>query len=159
MSNETGSSSWVVTEPVEDIEATTPRRFPRVPHLVGAHGGAGVTLLAQLLNVRDAGRIESVDPQTVPLLLVSRTHAHGFACVRSILAARRWNISALLLVPDAPGKLPTKLRNEAHIVSGVVTTVAVPWVPAWREGNTSEPSKPVAKFMDEIRPFIEGETR
>lgn len=158
MSNVPTSSPWLVTEPVEDLEATTPRPFASVPRLVGAHGGAGVTLLAQLLNARDEGRIEGVTTNS-PVLLVSRTHAHGFACVRSILAARRWNISALLLVPDAPGKLPTKLRNEAHIVSGVVTTVAVPWVPAWREGNISEPSKPVAKFMDEIRPFIEGETR
>jgi hypothetical protein len=147
---------------------TLPRRViePRSPEtlfLVGAHGGAGETTLEQLLQ--DAAATGHawptlVQPAARPRgLLVARTHAHGLRCAQR--AATEWAAGAvdielvgLVLVADAPGRLPRALRDLAELVAGGVPQVWwLPWVEAWRQGepvalNTSP--KPVVRALQQI---------
>ncbi|MBD8104765.1 hypothetical protein [Plantibacter sp. CFBP 8775] len=56
----------------------------------------------------------------------------------------------MLLVPDAPGKLPKQLRDQINIVSGVVPVTVSPWVESWRYAPGAEITKPVAAFYSAL---------
>jgi hypothetical protein len=87
----------------------SPRRFS----LVGTHGGAGVTTLATVYGGHDCGRDWPGPGAPQSVLLVARTHALGLASVlRTLEAFRRGavprglDLDAVVLVADAPGRLP-----------------------------------------------------
>jgi hypothetical protein len=118
--------------------APAPRRFS----WLGAHGGAGVTTLAAVFGGHDCGRDwpSPGDPQS--LLLVARTHAAGLAAVLHVLeifrrgeAPHGLDLDAVVLVPDAPGRLPRPLAQHVKLVESVIDVYRVPWVPAWRLGD------------------------
>lgn len=45
------------------------------------------------------------------------------------------HLEGLVLVPDAPGRLPKELRHLAQVVGGGVPRVwMLPWVESWRYG-------------------------
>lgn len=110
---------------------------------VGAHGGSGESTLAALAPGWPAAghawpRVPGA-PSRARVVLAGRTHARGLRAVQK--AATQWaaglvpgvDLVGLVLVADAPGRLPRELRDLAHVVAGGVPRVwRVPWIEAWR---------------------------
>jgi hypothetical protein len=127
------------TGPVAPPHASvTARRFS----WVGTHGGAGVSTLAAVFGGHDSGRDwpGPGDPQSV--LLVARTHAAGLDSVmRTVELFRRGqappglDLDAVVLVADAPGRLPKPLAQRVKPIESAVDVYRVPWVPDWRLGD------------------------
>ena len=116
---------------------------------VATHGGAGVTTLTSLYGGQDCGR-DWPGPEDPPsVLLVARTHAAGLASVsRALEVFRRGeapaglDLDAVVLVADAPGRLPRQLAAHVKAIESVIDVYRVPWVPAWRIGDlTGEPPR------------------
>jgi hypothetical protein len=113
---------------------------------LGCHGGAGVTSLgAAVPGGADASRcwpLSAAGRQRI--VLVARSHPTGLHAAQ--LAARQWasgvlpgvELLGLVVVSDAPGRLPPPLRDLVRLVSGgVPRTWTVPWSEAWRLGQPS----------------------
>lgn len=121
---------------------------------VATHGGAGTSTLATVFGGHDAGRdwppSEHGGPWSV--LLVGRTHATGLDSVAYTLDLFRQggtppglDLDAVVLVADAPGRLPRPLAQRVKALASLVDVHQVPWVPAWRIGDlTSEPPRETA---------------
>jgi hypothetical protein len=125
-------------DPPPSPDAGTPRRFS----WVGTHGGAGTSTLATVYGGHDCGRDwpGPADPPSV--LLVARTHATGLAAVLNALEVFRrgeaphgLDLDAVVLVADAPGRLPRPLADRVKVIESVIDVYRVPWVPAWRLGD------------------------
>jgi hypothetical protein len=121
-----------------------PRRFS----WVATHGGAGATALATVFGGHDAGRTwprpDHGEPPSV--LLVGRTHAAGLDGVSNTLDIFRrgdappgLDLDGVVLVADAPGRLPRPLAQRVKAIDAVIDVYRVPWVPAWRTGDMSGP--------------------
>lgn len=127
---------------------------------VATHGGAGVTTLAAVYGGHDCGRDwpGPEDPRSV--LLVARTHAAGLASVSGTLELFRrgeappgLDLDAVVLVADAPGRLPRPLAQYVKAIESVIDVYRVPWVPAWRIGELSgEPPRETATLARLTRP-------
>src|SRR5690606_18284474 len=97
----------------EFVPSETPRLW-----VVGTHGGAGETTVAELLEGAGTQRRWPREAHA-PVLLVARTHARGLRAAQ--LAMRAWaagqtpplELIGLLLVADAPGRLPKPLAHLA----------------------------------------------
>ncbi|MDX3850995.1 DUF6668 family protein [Streptomyces sp. AK02-01A] len=120
---------------------------------VGAHGGAGVTTLAAQFGGLDSGTNwpgSDAAPHGA-VLLVARTHAAGLQSASRTLDALRQGrhpaadrLAALVLVADAPGRLPLKLARRVRVLRSAVRVVWVPWIAAWRVGDTLQgPTKEI----------------
>ena len=114
--------------------------------LLGAHGGAGVSSLlrAGLDQVAvDAGRRW---PQAGVVVLVARTSTSGLEWARDLARqhasglAGEVELLGLVLVPDAPGRLPARTAGLRDLITGAFArTWHLPWLPEWRIAATSEP--------------------
>ncbi|MGW7282721.1 DUF6668 family protein [Streptomyces sp. NPDC054844] len=116
---------------------------PRRVSWVGAHGGAGVSTLAAVYGGQDCGRGWPGPGDPPSVLLVARTHATGLAAVHRAVAAFRQgqapaglDLGSVVLVADAPGRLPRPLAQRVKLLEAAVDVHRVPWVPAWRLGET-----------------------
>ncbi len=124
------------------------RQFPYSARLwvVGAHGGAGESSLAELGDYWVATQGCWPEPTVsgpTPCVVVARTHARGLLAAREAL--RQWasggvgqaaDVVGLVLMPDAPGKIPTPLTDLATVVSGGSPRIwQAPWVESWRFGE------------------------
>lgn len=135
--------------PVPDLVDQLPvRHHPSTAPLwwVGVHGGAGESTLERLVpGWAGAGRAW---PQTIPsytttrVVLVARSHAAGLQAAQK--AITQWAAGAvpltellgLVILADAPGRLPRPLRDLAHLVAGgAPRTWHLPWVESWRQGE------------------------
>lgn len=118
---------------------------------VGVHGGAGESTLAQLLaGSRASGHAWPVaargDAPRPAVVLVARTHASGLRAAQA--AATEWasgevpvRLLGLVLIADAPGRLPRPLRDLGRLVAGGVPAAwQLPWHESWRLGDPLEPS-------------------
>ncbi|MEU6541313.1 DUF6668 family protein [Streptomyces sp. NPDC047000] len=123
---------------VSGFGTVTPRRFS----WLATHGGAGATTLAAVYGGHDCGRDwpGPADPSSV--LLVARTHASGLESVNRVLeifrhgaAPRGLDLDAVVLVADAPGRLPRPLAQRVRMLESVIDVYHVPWVPDWRLGD------------------------
>lgn len=136
---------------------------------VGAHGGAGESSLAAL--VPDWVPAEHAWPkppgQTAHrAVLVARSHMAGLRAVQA--AATQWaaglvphvELLGLVVVADAPGRLPRPLREFAKLVGGgVPRTWYVPWVESWRLGEPPAlPDAPreVRRLVDDLGVLIKS---
>lgn len=147
-----------------------PRRSVDVPPAtvavwwVGTHGGAGESTLEQLLEGSRAmshAWPQADDSSERPqVILVARTSARGLRSAQ--LAATEWasgtvlvQLLGLVLIADAPGRLPRPLRDFAQVVAGGVPRVwRLPWVEQWRLGDpvcTDTAPRAVTEFLDELR--------
>lgn len=120
-----------------------------VPVLVGAHRAAGVTSLAAAARFADSGMpTDQVPPVDAPRVLVARTHQLGLAAARRQLAEHRDSSQPmrLLLVPDAPGRLPKPLADQVSIIAAASPVTRVPWVEAWRWAPGT-PTETFTKFF------------
>lgn len=131
--------------------------------LVGAHGGAGESTLAAL--VPSWGEAGHGWPRVggsvaTPAVVVARSHARGLRAAQ--LAATHWasglvphvSVLGLVVVADAPGRLPRALRELQQVVAGGFPRLwTVPWVEAWRLGAQPELSsapREVRRLVDEL---------
>ncbi|GHD94064.1 DUF6668 family protein [Streptomyces naganishii] len=113
---------------------------------LATHGGAGTTTLAAVYGGHDCGRDWPGPEAPRSVLLVARTHAAGLeAVVRALEVFRRGqapaglDLDAVVLVADAPGRLPRPLAQRVKPLESVIDVYRVPWVPAWRVGDLSGP--------------------
>ncbi|WP_405870144.1 MULTISPECIES: hypothetical protein [unclassified Streptomyces] len=124
--------------PPEPAHAASARRYS----WLGTHGGAGVSTLAAVYGGHDCGRDwpGPEDPHSV--LLVARTHASGLAAVLRTLEVFRLgeappglDLDAVVLVADAPGRLPRPLDRQVRLIESFIDVYRVPWIPDWRLGD------------------------
>lgn len=137
--------------------------------LLGVHGGAGETTLARLLPRFEAA--EHAWPETdrrsgqgpLRVVLVARTHASGLRSAQ--LAATEWasgtvngiELIGLVLMADAPGKLPRPLKDMVKVITGgVPRTWKIPWVESWRLDDpvdVQSSPKPVRSLVADLNAF------
>jgi hypothetical protein len=125
---------------------------------IAAHGGAGVTSLAAALGGADLGTRWPDPARGEPgrILVVARTHAAGIQAASTVLGALRdgshpsgLELLGIVLVADAPGRLPLALARRIRVLSSAVATYQVPWIPSWRLGaRTADLPKKVAALAE-----------
>jgi hypothetical protein len=144
-------------------------RTPATLWWVGAHGGAGASSLASLMpGWRAAG-------QTWPRVLSARSKARTVLVARSNVrglraaqwAATQWaaglarsvDLVGLVVVADAPGRLPRALRDLQQLVAGGVPRMwTVPWIESWRLGeqiSLDAAPREVRRLVDDLQAVLE----
>lgn len=119
---------------------------------LGVHGGAGENTMADLLggipcHHRWPSRSDA-DPTISPadVFLVARQNHRGLKAAQ--LAAHDWaagshptiTLRGLVVIADAPGKLPRALHNLTRITAGgVPQTWTLPWIEELRLEGTVDP--------------------
>lgn len=139
--------------------------------VLGAHGGAGVSSLVRA-GLSAVGGIDagSTWPVAEPVLLVARTSMSGLQQVQALVrqhasgpAGGACELLGLVLVADAPGRLPRRVSELADLVSGGFTRVwQIPWLEEWRVAAASEPlpvHPDVARLIAEIQSLAGLERR
>lgn len=127
----------------------------------GVHGGAGESTLAAISGGQAADhRWPQSAPEDTPatVVLVARTHHAGL--LRAQHAATEWasgqvraRLVGMVLVADAPGKLPKPLRDLSQVVAGGVPRVwRLPWISAWRSAapTPDQLSFPVRRILQSV---------
>lgn len=121
---------------------------------LGAHGGAGVSTLARLVpGGGDALRAwpNPELPAAASVVLVCRSNQHGMTAAAH--AVRQWLAGAcppvalwgVVIVADAPGRLPRALTAQRRRLAGTVPrTHVVPWVDQWRAHEPAAETAPKA---------------
>ncbi|MCQ6270942.1 hypothetical protein M8J71_10655 [Pseudarthrobacter sp. R1] len=127
--------------------------------IIGAHGGAGESRVADLLGARTTDHCWPVlqDGSEPRVLLVCRADMRGLTAARSALtqwvsgATPKVDLLGLAILADAPGKTPKALRDFAAIVGGGAPRLwTLPWVEAWRLGNGTAPTREFQSFITDI---------
>jgi len=117
--------------------------------ITGAHGGAGESRIADHLpgaRVTDHCWPVLQDGSKPRVLLVCRADMRSLTAARSALtqwasgAAPKVDLLGLAVLADAPGKTPKALRDFAAIIGGGAPRLwTLPWVEAWRHGDSTTP--------------------
>lgn len=135
--------------------------------IVGAHGGAGESTIAALVDTwRAAGQawptLEAAGP--VGAVVVARTNVRGLTAAKT--AAKQWasglvpevQLLGLVLVADAPGRLPRPLRDLSRVVGGGYPRMwQLPWVESWRLGDPvglDSAPREVRRLVDDLRTLL-----
>lgn len=145
----------------DQLGVFTPSHSARV-WVVGTHGGSGESTMTVLLGGTGASRRwPAVDPMP-SVVLVARTHLSGLKSAQ--MATRTWasgqtpaiRLIGLILVADAPGKLPKQLSDLATIVGGGVPHVwRLPWEEHLRLGETHvQPNRHTQRGLAEINQLL-----
>ncbi|CAM5717373.1 DUF6668 family protein [Streptomyces fumanus] len=104
-----------------------------------------MTSLVEVLGGTDVGARWPDPARGEPrrVLLVARTSARGLASASQALGALRdgrapqgLELLAVVLVADAPGRLPLGLLRRIRVLRSAARVLRVPWIPAWRTGGT-----------------------
>jgi hypothetical protein len=144
-----GATAPQLGVPAPDIADRLPRReqaWPATVWWLGVHGGAGESTLAALASgtrpADHAWPVPITPGTTHRVVLVARSNFAGITAAQR--AATEWasnalgegvGLAGLVLIADAPGRLPKPLRELEQIVAGGVPHVwHLPWVDAWRIG-------------------------
>ncbi|WP_299039844.1 DUF6668 family protein [uncultured Pseudokineococcus sp.] len=154
---------------VDELDAVDrlPRRTPAAPALawwLGAHGGAGETTLAEYLpgsRAADHAWPTSADATTPSrVVLVARSHARGLRAAQRALtdwasgAVPGVDLLGLVIVADAPQRLPKPLRDLTRVVGGGAPRVwHLPWIEAARyapSDGTTPPPAPARRVLRSI---------
>lgn len=132
----------------QDTTGTGPAR----PVLVGAHGGAGATAWAGILDATDAGNIHTWDTEqgSTVVVLVLRASLDGVTAAKNALAAYGVDrFAAALVVAAGPGRPPRRINDELRILGGALPLARTPWVPELllkRAVNTAPTDLPVREL-------------
>ncbi|MFJ6464634.1 hypothetical protein ACIQM0_27000 [Streptomyces sp. NPDC091387] len=111
---------------------------------VKAHGGAGTTSLIDTLGGVDVGARWPDPARGEPrrIVVVGRTSSGGLRAVSRALGALKegkapqgLDLLGVVLVADAPGRLPLVLLRRIRVLRSVARVYRVPWIPAWRTGG------------------------
>lgn len=144
---------WLVAEPVLPVVAMASAADL---WLVGAHGGAGESTLADLVATwRAAGHVWPQRPEPAACVVTARTSAAGLLAAQAVL--RQWAagdvpvcLYGLVLIADAPGGLPRPLRDLAEVVAGGAPRCwLLPWIESWRFGDP-QPTRPADRLIREL---------
>ena len=138
--------------------------------VVGAHGGAGETSLAALDPAwAAADHAWPRSPGRPSVVLACRSSAAGLLAAQA--AATQWaaglvpdvELLGLVIVADAPGRLPRPLRDLAQLVSGgVPRTWSIPWIESWRLGDAPDMTmapRAVQQFAADMAALTETERK
>lgn len=129
-------SPWVTAAQsiAPDVRAAAPEEKPAPPAeeqpvaFVAAHGGAGATSWASILDGADHG--QQLPTDGTPVVLVARASLHGIDAAKATIAGHgRTAFSAVLIVPAVPGRTPRLIQNELKVLAGAIPLVSAPWVP------------------------------
>ena len=138
--------------------------------VVGAHGGAGESSVAALdADWAAADHAWPLIPNgATRVVLTARTSAAGLRAAQN--AATHWaaglgaevRLMGLVLIADAPGRLPRPLREYAQLVAGgVPRTWRLPWIEGWRLGEPPDPAsspREVRKLLEDLTTLTFGAT-
>ncbi|MFP3581326.1 DUF6668 family protein [Arthrobacter sp. SIMBA_036] len=129
---------------------------------LGVHGGAGETSLARLdKNTRAAEHRWPITAAGSTVVLVARSNMSGLRAAQ--LAATEWasgslpgtHIAGLVVLADAPGRLPKEIREFARVIGGGVPHLwHFPWIEVWRFGHDVPPEdlpKEARTVLDQVR--------
>ena len=130
---------------------------------VAAHGGAGATAWASILDGADHG--QQLPTDGTPVVLVARASLQGIDAAKAAIAAHgRTAFSTVLIVPAIPGRTPRLIQNELKVLAGAIPLVHAPWVPGLlikrsvRVDLTDVPAKDLAKVRAALS-TIKGEMK
>jgi hypothetical protein len=136
---------------------------------IGAHGGAGETVLERLLaGSRAADHAWPISPDPARpacTMLVARTSYTGLTAAQQALCD--WgsgsvavDLIGLVLIADAPGKLPRELRGLVELIDGAAPgpTWLLPWQAGWRFAPPSleRASRPLRELLHLLNPHKEA---
>ena len=127
--------------------------------MVGAHGGAGTSTWARLLDAGDAGAAwpQHVNPtRALSVVVCCRSTAAGLRAAQDI--GIEWaagglpgQLVGLVVGADAPGRLPRELRDQLQISSGAFPhSVFVPWQAQWRFARESDVNANLSRRINKI---------
>lgn len=124
------------------------------PVFVGAHGGAGATAWAGILDGVDAGNINTWTAKgESAVVLVLRASLDGVTAAKTALAHHGAEaFTSALVVAAGPGRTPRRINDELKILAGAVPLARAPWVPellikrAVNAAPTDLPSKELNKL-------------
>lgn len=164
-------SPWVTAAQsiAPEVQAAAPEPEPspaaeeQPMPFVAAHGGAGATAWAAILDGADHG--QQLPANGEPAVLVARASLHGIDAAKASIAAHgRAAFSTVLIVPASPGRMPRLIQNELKVLAGAVPLVPVPWVPGLliKRSALSDFTDVPAKDLEKIRTAlstIKGETK
>jgi hypothetical protein len=134
---------------------------------LGVHGGAGESTLAALVPDwagADHAWPQQPGPDPARVVLTARSHMRGLRAAQG--AATQWaaglvphvEVLGLVIVADAPGRIPRPLRDYAHVVAGgVPRTWHLPWIEAWRLGEPpalAGAPREVRRLLDELHTLV-----
>ncbi|WP_461165364.1 hypothetical protein [Arthrobacter sp. R4-81] len=152
-----------------EVRAAAPAEEPTPPAeeqpagFVAAHGGAGATAWASILDGTDHG--PQLPADGIPVVLVARASLHGIDAAKAAIAAHGpAAFNAVLIVPSAPGRTPKLIQNELKVLAGAVPLVPAPWVPGLLVKRsvladfTDVPAKDLAKVRAAL-PTTKGEMK
>lgn len=128
--------------------------------LVGAHGGAGTSTLAQLTGLIDGGHDWPVSaPVANRVLVVARTHMAGLQAAHAAAlhvysgAVRGVEVMGVVLVADVPGRrMPRQLSEVMRAVKAAYPkAIELGWIEDLRVGIVPNRfSRPVSRAIEEI---------
>ncbi len=127
--------------------------------IVGAHGGAGTSTWARILNVGDAGASwpQHVNPsRSLDIVVCCRSTAVGLRAAQDVgiewaSGALPGQLVGLVVGADAPGRLPRELRDQLQITSGAFPRYAfVPWQAQWRFAKESDVNAENSRRINKI---------
>lgn len=130
--------------------------------IVGAHGGAGESTVAGLdprWLATDHTWPEVPDGSTAHCVVVARTHVPGLLAAQRALT--QWAASGagpsarcagLLLIADAPGRLPSPILDMVkHVSGGAPRLWRLDWIEQWRLGDLeSRPPRAARRLLREL---------
>ena len=129
---------------------------------LGVHGGAGETSLARLDKTTKAAEHHwPITEAGSTVILVARSNIPGLRAAQR--AATEWasgsvpgiHVSGLVVMADAPGRLPKEIRDYSRIGGGGVPHLwHFPWVDPWRYGHdisTEDLPKEARTVLDQVR--------
>jgi hypothetical protein len=165
----TGATRPQLSVPQPDQADRLPRRnvSGREPDFwwLGVHGGAGETSLARLNKAtRAAEHHWPLTAGEATVVLVARSNIPGLRAAR--LAATEWasrslpgiRVAGLVVMADAPGRLPKEIRDFSQVVGGGVPHIwHFPWVDGWRYGHDVAPDqlpKEARTILEQVRTAV-----
>ncbi len=111
---------------------------------IGAHGGAGATTLTRLLGGADIGCRwpDAAIGEPARVMVVGRSNLDGLRAVSRALNAMRegrhpagMRLVGVVLIADAPGRLPAPLLGRIRLLRSIAPVHRVPWIPSYRVGE------------------------
>jgi len=88
------------------------------------------------------------------------THELQISALEAAYALHELARAGLVLIADAPGRLPHGLRQLADLIAGGVPAVwSLPWIEAWRVGEPPAPHnapKVVRQLLEDLRAMTEA---
>lgn len=114
--------------------------------LLAAHGGAGVSSLLRAGLDEIAVDAERHWPLAGAVVLVARTSTSGLEWARDLARQHASGLAGdaellgLVLVPDAPGRVPARTAGLRDLITGAFPrTWHLPWLEEWRVAAATEP--------------------